>query len=685
MNKLYFVVTVCLCSFQLALGQTCPFLTTSTLGTFPNTYYPANQSTVSTGATTISLGAVPAGYGTSQINPGDVLLLIQMQGVQFRSVNNGAYGANGGAGDGYLNNANLTVGNMEYVVANNTVTLAGGILVLKTGTVHTYTNSAYATDGQYSYQIIRVPLYYDLQLTATLTAPSWNGSIGGVMMLYVIDKLDFNGQTITASGAGFRGGGGRKLSGASGLSSGDYMTTAGVNANGAKGEGIAGTPMYVVSGTTLINTGVEGYPGGSNAKGGPGNAGGGGTDGNPSSNDQNSGGGGGGNGGTGGIGGNTWSSNLATGGKPGVNFAQVTASRLVMGGGGGAGTSNDGTGTPNNGLASSGASGGGIVMIIVPNGTIVGTGTVSADGSAANSTVQNDGAGGGGAGGSIMIYANGGGQGGITASAVGGAGGTNQSGGGPNHGPGGGGGGGVIYSNKTFSATAVTGGAAGFTGGGSSNYGAAAGSAGAVTTNMTAAAFIKPNLSCAVLATSYVNLSASLNAGIVNLTWEATSESTTEKYIIERSTDGSDFSPIGITAPQVPASAVDTYQYVDNISTINAATVYYRIAEVQTTGNTTYSRIVPIQTSSTQQQAFTAFPNPTMGAVTVRFYSAAPKTVNLQLFNLQGAILWQQEYSANEGLNAVSVGKFGSLPEGLYILSWKDGQTGGQVKIMVRR
>lgn len=323
-------------------------------------------------------------------------------------------------------------------------------------------------------------------------------------------------------------------------------------------------------------------------------------------------------------------------------------------------------------------------MIIV-GGSISGAGIVSADGSAGNSTVQNDGGGGGGAGGSIMVYASGGGQSGITASAIGGDGGSNQSGGGPLHGPGGGGGGGVIYSNQAFSSTSITGGAAGFTSAGTSNYGATAGSSGTSVSNMSVSAFAKPNISCTILATSYIDLRASYKEGTVHLTWEATNESNTGKYMIERSTDGSIFESIGTALPQNSASAVETYQFEDNDNLANVGTVYYRIVEVKTNGLTAYSRIVAVQTSSSQRAEFTAFPNPTMGAVTVRFYSAAPKTVNLQLYNLQGAVLWQQEYSANEGTNTLSVGKFTTLPEGLYILSWKDGQTGGLAKVLVKR
>src|SRR5207249_9913484 len=77
---------------------------------------------------------------------------------------------------------------------------------------------------------------------------------------------------------------------------------------GPKGEGIAGTPLWLQSGGTFLNGGSN-YPSGvagidgSMARGAPGNGGGGGTDGHPLANDQNAGGGGGGNGGAGGFGG----------------------------------------------------------------------------------------------------------------------------------------------------------------------------------------------------------------------------------------------------------------------------------------------------------------------------------------------------------------------------------------------
>jgi uncharacterized repeat protein (TIGR01451 family) len=273
-----------------------------------------------------------------------------------------------------------------------------------------------------------------------------------------------------------------------------YAGAAIMGADGAKGEGIAGTPHWVQSGTNNVNTNqtyAEGYPNGSMGRGAPGNAGGGGTDGDPSAtaapggNDQNAGGGGGSNGGIGGQGGDTWSSNLTTGGFGGSAFP-ADINRVVLGGGGGAGSSNNNNSTS----SSSAAAGGGIIMIRA--GSLTGTATITANGANGFNNTASDAGGGGGAGGSIIILTGTGGETGLTLQAQGGTGGNAWQGQAYSnvnrHGPGGGGAGGVVLtSSVTGTPTiSVTGGASGTTlTGPSVTYGATAGTAGLSVTNLT--------------------------------------------------------------------------------------------------------------------------------------------------------------------------------------------------------
>ena len=441
-----------------------------TISGIVNTYYPGNGSPAA-GATSIPVGTPDARGSGTAISTGDLLLVIQMQDADINASNNSAYGDGLNAGSGYtaLNQTGL----YEYVTATGPVA-AGSLPIQGAGTgnglFNSYRTRAYVagTNGQSTFQVIRVPQYSAATIAAatTVAAPAWNGSTGGVVVMDVAGTLSIDG-TVDVNGLGFRGGMGRQLTGGAGANT-DYRTLATNAANASKGEGIAGTPRYMNSPAAFngapvqVDTTIEGYPNGSYGRGAPGNAGGGGTDGETASNQMNSGGGGGSNYGSGGKGGNSWNNFLPVGGEGGSLITGLAYNRVVMGGGGGAGTTNNGTSdnttytdppgnacTSANGACSSGAPGGGLVILRAK--LFAGSGSVSARGADAYN-VANDSGGGGGAGGSIILYSQIGGA--INAFVDGGDGGNAWRTGGTamidRHGPGGGGGGGFLaYSPQT--------------------------------------------------------------------------------------------------------------------------------------------------------------------------------------------------------------------------------------------
>jgi uncharacterized repeat protein (TIGR01451 family) len=457
----------------------------ATIPANPNTYFPGvDGTTISLGSTSIPVGTANINGDTTPIAPGDLLLIIQMQDAAINTSNSSSYGGGTGTGSGYTGG---TAGFYEFAVATNSVTTSGGTITISSGTVNSYASNAYSsTTARRTYQVVRVMQYSSATLSGTVTGAAWDGSSGGIVVIDVAGALTLSGGTINVSGQGFRGGGGRTLTGGTGTNT-DYLFDATTH-GASKGEGIAGTPRYIydsVSATTVDNS-AEGYLSGSYGRGAPGNAAGGGNDGNPSANDENSGGGGGGNGGAGGQGGNSWNSNLAVGGIGGAAFAQAGVTRLVMGGGGGAATTNN-----NAEATASGGAGGGIVILRA--GSVSGSGTINVNGANAPTsaaTCCDDGAGGGGAGGSVLVIAdNASGLSGLTVSARGGRGGNTRLDSAP-HGPGGGGGGGVVLANGSLSGlSSVIGGDNGLTGNsGGSNiaFNALPGTTGALDTMLSA-------------------------------------------------------------------------------------------------------------------------------------------------------------------------------------------------------
>lgn len=394
-----------------------------------NTYYPPeSNTTLTTGATTVNLVAVPAdvafGGGTAcdrsctgancfntysasnkSIAVGDLLLIIQMQDATINSSNTASYGAgsaisglDGLGATGYISLGNT--GLFEYVVATNEVPLTGGLLTFRGagvggGMVNSYYNyDPTTTQGKRAFQVIRVPQYSNVRLVAKIYAPPFNGNVGGIIAFDVSGIMDFNVQAIDASERGFRGG---FVNSHNSRGTDDDLTYVTVSTNTAynssgKGEGVAGTPISVWDGFKQIVNNVEGLPGGAFGRGAPGNAGGGG-------NSHNSGGGGGGNGGYGGVGGKGWTSSSISCGRPGSASYQggnISTSRLIMGGGGGAGEVN------NANCGADGGPGGGIIVINV--GSIKGSGSIFSNGADGLSIKPlPDGGGGGGAGGTIFL------------------------------------------------------------------------------------------------------------------------------------------------------------------------------------------------------------------------------------------------------------------------------------------
>lgn len=595
-----------------------------------NTYFPGS-GTANAGTSSVTVGASNIFGAATPIAVGDLLLIIQTQDASINSNNSSSYGdGTSGAPASGVTNLN-SAGRFEFAVATNAISTAGGTISLKAALTYSY-NRAAATGskGQATFQVIRVPQYSSATLSSSLTAAPWDGTSGGVLVIDVAGNLTAGG-TVSVDGLGFRGGGTQQWSGGSGANT-DYRTLASNTTNGSKGEGIAGTPRWVYDGSTVNDTGVDGYPNGSMARGAPGNAGGGGTDGDPANNDENTGGGGGANGGAGGIGGNSWNSNVVAGGYGGAAVA-VAVNRMVLGGGGGAGSRNNSSGN-----ASSGGRGGG--MVIIRAGTVSGSGTISANGSPGVGA-DNDGGGGGGAGGSIMVVANSGAITAFTLRANGGRGGdawpTEAPNGNPGerHGPGGGGSGGFIaFTSSTTSS--VTGGANGITTTSSDAYGAAAGSSGST---LTITATNVPGASSGAQCVPVLTVTKSTSTPAVNSGGSATYTITTAN-----AANTSDAQNVAIS-DVLPGG----FAYASTVSVTLAG------------GATRPSTVNPAAGATTP--AFSVFTIPPSGSVAITFTVSIPGTASGTFQNPATATYLDPKRTVTNGTTTASYNSASSTAE----------------------
>lgn len=673
--------------------------TISTANQIVNSYFPGTGDPVA-GATSLTVGAIdPRGNGTS-LSAGDLVLIIQIQGADINATNDDAYGNGvaGGNASGYLNNSDLVAGFYEY---NTVAGFSGGVITFSYSLANNYYTRIFsAGTGSRSYQVIRVPRYYDLTITAvgSVTSPAWDGSTGGVVVLNAANIATVDG-IVDVSAKGFRGGGGKNFTGASAgntngattLVNTDYrwnspVTTAANLSGGAKGESFAGTPVYIFNpgSTSTATNALEGYVNGSLGRGAAANGGGGATDGSPigagSENQYNTGGGGGGNAGTGGNGGSGWHGGAGSvttypyGGHGGSFFAQASIVKFIMGGGGGAGTANNSTAT--NEYQSSGGVGGGIAIIRAR--TFAGTGTVNANGGDApgvigvGGTANTDAAGGAGAGGTIVLVISqtgAAGLTGITATAIGGKGGdmTNYY----DHGPGGGGGGGIIYTSGTLASTNVTGGLHGSTRTGSTTgpvtnaFGATSGNNGTLVTLSFVPVLINlNNLSspCGVLPVKLLDWYGVVTNNGVRLHWKIEQAINFSHFEVEYSIDGFNFVNAG------NSMYVNGRTSYELLHPINANIIYYRLKLVDIGGTYNYSKTIVIKMNRKGSDKMIIYPNPTSGTSTVQLKWNSNASAVLRITDATGRLVFERSVELQNGDTGIPV-NIENLPEGFYTIS----------------
>ena len=164
------------------------------------------------------------------------------------------------------------------------------------------------------------------------------------------------------------------------------------------------------------------------------------------------------------------------------------------------------------------------------------------------------------------------------------------------------------------------------------------------------------------------------------LTWATVSEKNNDHFDIERSTDAKTFSKIGVQKGYGTTSQAQNYDYLD--TNPFAGVNYYRLKQVDTDGQFTYSKTVSVEMGK-RDKNINIFPNPVSNDLTVVFDKNGLYTEGvvsqLELYNLQGQLLKQQPLEAGFDESKVSMQQF---PAGVYMISLRqNGQIISTVKV----
>ncbi|HEX2534092.1 MAG TPA: T9SS type A sorting domain-containing protein [Chitinophagaceae bacterium] len=134
--------------------------------------------------------------------------------------------------------------------------------------------------------------------------------------------------------------------------------------------------------------------------------------------------------------------------------------------------------------------------------------------------------------------------------------------------------------------------------------------------------------------------------------WTTLEEVNTDRFIVQRSTNGRNFSDIGEVSAKGGGQSAD-YQFEDPSA---AGAVYYRIVEIALDGKPSYSRIVSIKGAAVSAVVYD-------GRNTVRVQTAGNAPRAVQVLDMNGRLMLKARVL--EGTTSVDVG---SLMPGVYLV-----------------
>lgn len=177
------------------------------------------------------------------------------------------------------------------------------------------------------------------------------------------------------------------------------------------------------------------------------------------------------------------------------------------------------------------------------------------------------------------------------------------------------------------------------------------------------------------------------STGKVNLNWATATEVNNHGFEIQRkivaANSQSDWVAIGFKEGAGTTTEKQQYSYVDNINGITAASLQYRLKQLDFDGTFEYSNIVETNILPTKMEVLQNYPNPFNPSTVISFSLVKKEMVTVKIFNTLGqevATLVNSELEA--GYHNVTFNGSG-LTSGIYIYSVQVGDNKYSRKMML--
>jgi hypothetical protein len=193
---------------------------------------------------------------------------------------------------------------------------------------------------------------------------------------------------------------------------------------------------------------------------------------------------------------------------------------------------------------------------------------------------------------------------------------------------------------------------------------------------------VVPNTCGIMLPVELVSFTGScLQNNEVELQWTTASEQNSDSFFIEKSTDGSNFIIIGSVAAAGNSTEVRKYSFTD--SEISSSKNYYRITVLDKDNSIDKSKIIQIKCS--EDEEIKSYYSNLTDDIIIELNAVAEKDILINLIDITGKSFFHANRKTTIGINKIRVPIKHSMPNGIYIVSIKDGNNSFTKKILLNR
>jgi hypothetical protein len=175
-----------------------------------------------------------------------------------------------------------------------------------------------------------------------------------------------------------------------------------------------------------------------------------------------------------------------------------------------------------------------------------------------------------------------------------------------------------------------------------------------------------------VLPLTLVDFNAVVKNEKVQLNWATTNHKDFSHFILQRSTDGRNFTDVmTLMSDEGDNNAMRLYNYKDDVKAVTAKVVYYRLQLVDITSNFEYSPVRLVKLTTDNSIAIQTFPNPVTNEVRVMIPASwQAKSVTYEIYNASGKLMNRIQ---NQNAGQVQQMNVQSYNNGMYVVKVSNG------------